>query len=46
MVLSNIDNNIEYEETRSIDKHDVDDQKATYVYRGRIFNQDIKFVLT
>ena len=45
MVLSNIDNNIEYEETRSIDKHDVDDQKATYVYRGRIFNQDIKFVL-
>ena len=45
MVFSNIDSTIEYEEIRNIDKHDVDEEIPTYVYRGRIFNQDIKFVL-
>ncbi len=43
MVLSTIDNNINYFETGSIDKNDLDYE--SYVYRGSIYGNDIKFVL-
>ena len=43
MVLSNIDKNIDYFETNIIDKQDIDYE--TYVYKARIYNKNITFVL-
>jgi len=43
MVLSNIDSNINYFESNNIDKKDIDYE--SYVYKGRIYNKNIKFVL-
>jgi predicted NAD-dependent protein-ADP-ribosyltransferase YbiA (DUF1768 family) len=43
MVLSLIDSNINYIEKENIDKQDT--EYESYVYRGRIYNKNIKFVL-
>ena len=43
MVLSNIDNTITYIDSKNIDKNDIDYE--SYIYKGKIYNKDIKFVL-
>jgi hypothetical protein len=43
MVLSSIDSDINYIETNNIDKNDLEHE--AFVYRARMFNKNIKFVL-